>query len=178
MTKTEMAELTRTANACLEKSTTGSAYQSLDTALRIFEYILRFQQTQDPPVKAKELCHTYNKLRSTSQRLSRLNFDATQGMDHVVRAAEYGDYAIEFAKKSRHESRVAQMRFYRACVGAEEIRLRTADQRFEDPTELERRNAEEAVTEAFVTLQSIHGLEVGLYKPMMEQSLEQLRVCS
>lgn len=178
MNKAEMAELTRKADEHLAQSTAGDAHQNLDEAHSIFLRILSAQQTQQPRAKDKELCHTYNKLRSTCHRLSQLNLDASQRMKHIISAAKYGDQAIKFAEASKNAKREAQMRFYRACVEAQKIQLRTVEQRFQAPTEIEIRNAREAIEVAWKTLQSIGGLEIGLYESMHEQGLRQLFVRS
>lgn len=40
------------------------------------------------------------------------------------------------------------MRFYRACVEAQKIKLRKVEQRLQAPTEIERLNAREAIEAA------------------------------
>jgi hypothetical protein len=178
MSKAEMAELTRKANTHLEHSSAGEAYQNLSEAHSIFHLILCAQKKQRPRAKAKELCHTWNKLRSTSHRLSQLNLDAIERMKVIRRAAEYGDRALESAIASQNKDRVAQMQFYRACVKAKRIQLETMDQPFQAPTDLERRKSREAIIEAWDRLQSIRGLEMRLYEPLKTQSLSQLDIYS
>ncbi|KAK5691986.1 hypothetical protein LTR97_011157 [Elasticomyces elasticus] len=168
----ELIQLTSKANACLEKSCTADAYKKLIEALSIFEKILCSQRKQQPPAEPRDLCYTYNKLRSTSHRLSHLDFPASQRMKYIDRATQYGEHAIKFAIASKNDNRVAQMQFYHACVQAQKIQLRTVEgQRFQAPMEHERHAAAEAIMMYWTTLQSIEGSDMTSYELMKAQSL-------
>lgn len=175
MNKAEMAQLTRKGNAYLEQSRRADPQKNLNEAHHIFDKILSAQKLQQPPAEPKELAHTYNKLRSVSYGLSHLEFAPDRRMKYIDHAACYGDRAIECAVASRNDDRVAQMRFYRACVQAQKLELKTEERRrFQAPTDLEMSNAEDAVVMAWTALQSIEGSDMNLYEPMRVRSLRQL----
>ncbi|KAK5717227.1 hypothetical protein LTR15_009116 [Elasticomyces elasticus] len=177
--KPELTQLERKGKVHIEESRTADEYKNLIKAHAIFEKILDSQQNQQPPAEPKELCHTYNKLRSTSHMLSHLNFPATKRMEHIDRATRYGERAIEFAIASRNDIREAQMRFNHACVQAEQIQLRSEeDRRFQAPTEQERRNVRDDINTYWTALRSVKGSDMTLYDPMKARGLRQLMLHS
>lgn len=178
MSKAEMNESARSANRYLEESRMGDSHQTLKNARDIFLKILGAQRAQQPPPQARDLCYTYNKLRYTCQQLSQLNYDASDRMAMIDRAAEYGKHAVQCAVDSRNVHREAQMRFYHACVSAQRIQLKAEEQCLQVPTELERENARRALEEAWVTLQSIQDLDGRPYERMNARSLSQLLIRS
>lgn len=178
MSKAEMNELSRLANGYLEESLTGNSHQALSNAREIFLSILNTQRAQQPAPQARDFCYTYNKLRYTCQQLSLLTHDASDRMELIDRAAEYGKHAVQCAVDSRNVHREAQMRFYHACVFTQSIQLRAEEQCFQAPKELERENARRALEEAWVTLQSIQDLDIRPYERMNARSLSQLLIRS
>ncbi|KAK4930587.1 hypothetical protein LTR49_003001 [Elasticomyces elasticus] len=177
--KPELIQMERKGKVHIEKSRAADEYKNLIKAHSIFEKILDSQQNQQPSAEPKELCHTYNKLRSTSHMLSHLNFPATKRMEYIDRAARYGEPAIQFAIASRNNIREAQMRFNHACVQAEQIQLRSEeDRRFQAPTEQERRNVRDDINTYWTALRSVEGSDMTLYDPMKARGLRQLMLQS
>ncbi|KAK4966329.1 hypothetical protein LTR42_011490 [Elasticomyces elasticus] len=177
--KSELIQLTRKAKAYLEQARIADEYRNLNKGHSTFEKILRIQQEQRPPALPKELCDTFNKLRSTSHMLSHLDFPPSDRMEYIDRAARYGERAIHFAIASQNDTRVAQMRFNHACVQAEKMQLRSEeDQRFEAPTEQERRDVTNDLNLSWTALRSIKGSDMTLYEPMKARALGQLMLHS
>jgi hypothetical protein len=170
----EMIEMTRKANTYLKECAIEDATANITEANVVFLTILRAQRAQQPAPPAKELCYTYNKLRYTSYQLSQLHSDAGQRMKLIDAAARYGQHAIKYAIDSGNDHRVAQMRFYHACVLAQKVKLAAEEQRFQTPTELERDNARGAIEEAWTMLESIKGSDMGPYHHIKARTLDQL----
>ncbi|KAI9863870.1 MAG: hypothetical protein M1813_003522 [Trichoglossum hirsutum] len=169
-TLAEISELFDRGNVCLQISRDRINKEDLCNARSDFSHVLHSLILQNPAAKPKEFARVYQKLMSTSLRLSHLpTFAPGVRVNYVREADRYGKLALENAFKSRHGGRVAQMQFYLACVNAREVCLASEVDDLADTVFSGRDKALKAISTTLAELRKMEGLDTAVYETMARE---------
>jgi hypothetical protein len=170
LTEPALAELIDRGNASLRVPRHRIKQEDLSNAYHDFARVLRALSLQSPAAQPKEFARIYQKLMSTSLRLSHmLTLSPEERMNYIREADRYGKLALENALKSQHSGRVAQMLFYLACVGAREVCLTSELDDSADAGISKRGEAMKAISSALAELRSVEGLDTVVYEAMARE---------
>ncbi|OQV09068.1 hypothetical protein CLAIMM_13246 [Cladophialophora immunda] len=170
-TTSEISELVERGDANRRKAPSMVNKEDLLSAQEDFTRALRGMNSQTPPPKAKEFARVYQKLMSTSLRLSHLlAFTETERLAYVREAEKHGTFAMEHALRSQNDQRVTQMRFYMACVHAREVCLMAETGSLQGEALGSRRDrASEDLSVALSELQSFEDMDLAVYEVMARE---------
>ncbi|KIY03324.1 uncharacterized protein Z520_00015 [Fonsecaea multimorphosa CBS 102226] len=170
-TTSEISELVGRGDANRRKSPSTVNKEDLLSAQEDFTRALRGMNSQHPLPKAKEFARIYQKLMSTSLRLSHLlAFTETERMAYVREAEKHGTYAMEHAIRSHNDQRVTQMRFYMSCVHAREACLMAEMGMLQGDELASRRDrALEDISVSLSELQSFEDMDMAVYEVMARE---------
>ena len=90
-------------------------------------------------------------------------------MDYVREAFNYGNLALENSVKSQHPGRVAQTRFYMACVEAREVKLDAEMEVSAQETSRKCKEALLAISTTLEELRKVNNLNVADYEAMAKE---------
>jgi hypothetical protein len=170
LTEPTLAELIDRGNASLRVPRNRIKQEDLCNAYNDFSRVLRALSLQSPAAKPKEFARIYQKLMSTSLRLSHmLTLSPEERMNYIREADRYGKLALENALKSQHSGRVAQMMFYLACVKAREVCLTSELDDAADAVISKRDEAMKAISSALAELRGVEDLDMAIYEAMARE---------
>ncbi|EXJ74236.1 uncharacterized protein A1O5_02532 [Cladophialophora psammophila CBS 110553] len=170
-TTSEISELVERGDANRRKAPSTVGKEDLLSAQEDFTRALRGMNSQNPLPKAKEFARIYQKLMSTSLRLSHLlAFTENERMAYVREAEKHGTFAMEHAIRSQNDQRVSQMRFYMSCVHAREVCLMSEIGNVPADALLSRRDrALEEISVSLSELQSFEDMDMAVYEVMARE---------